>query len=77
MDFWESQEKIVLQLLNIPFGVAKNKKIVYFVSKKGFYLQCAWCIIKVRLFKAVLDDLSRQCRLAVLYGQDLWKRLHD
>ena len=34
MDFWESQEKIVLQLLNIPFGVAKNKKIVYFVSKK-------------------------------------------
>ena len=26
MDFWESQEKIVLQLLNIPFGVAKNKK---------------------------------------------------
>ena len=35
MDFWKSQEKIVLQLLNIPFGVAKNKKIVYFVSKKG------------------------------------------
>ena len=34
MDFWESQEKIVLQLLNIPFVVAKNKKIVYFVSKK-------------------------------------------